>query len=591
MYAIYYQEAANFKHLSDALPSIKILQAGMDNTVISNKESLENADKLERDNAGARWRSLSDEVRSAIGLKKSTDRVMKKAGETNLSSRAKGIIEREVYGVESTKMMVGIPLTGIKFDIGKLVKGVFLPWFRAVNLGFNTMAIAANYTQSEHALILESTIGSLVNKSNLLRANWEIAKRLPYLLATITSDRHTDKTSTLMRFFQTSNSEVESVKDINGVKALSFIKEHWLYGPYSAGDFMVKSKMLTAMLMGYKYHNGEFVSLESFINKNYPGRINRKEAIQLHDALKVNLYDVLSSTDKGELTIKDEYKDAFNDKLISAITLQSMDMGNRLDGMLAPADKNAINVNAFASALMMHRGWLVNAFQERLGREMYSYRKERMEIGQYRTGFSDSFKILLGYLSLRFEKTNQMMNEMGQAEYANAVRTTGEIASMFMFAMATVILGNMHEEDPDDMALELAYTFMMRALYEQNAMYSPADLSSILKSPTAAQNQLNEMSDIFGMLMDGDYMKPVRSGKYKGMPKIQKSIIKLIPGYKGYYENIQKADYKTKRDYMLKAEGPAYGIINRVNKVTPLFGNKPDTAIQNQQPVSSVSSY
>lgn len=170
MYAIYYQEAANFKHLSEALPAIKILQAGMDNTVISNKESLENADKLERDNAGARWRNLSDDVRSAIGLKKSTDRVMKKAGETHLSSRAKGIIEREVYGVESTKMMVGIPLTGIKFDIGKLVKGVFLlPWFRAVNLGFNTMAIAANYTQSEHALILESTIGSLINKSNLLR--------------------------------------------------------------------------------------------------------------------------------------------------------------------------------------------------------------------------------------------------------------------------------------------------------------------------------------------------------------------------------------------------------------------------------------
>lgn len=591
MYAIYYQEAANFKHLSEALPAIKILQAGMDNTVISNKEALANADKLERDNAGARWRKLSDEVRSAIGLKKSTDRVMTKAGETHLSSRAKGIIEREVYGVESTKMIVNVFNTGIRFDIGKAVKQVFLPWFRAVNLGFNTMAIAANYTQSEHALILESTIGSLVNKSNLLRANWEIGKRLPYLLATITSDRHTDKTSTLMRFFQTSNSEVESVKDINGIKALSFIKEHWLYGPYSAGDFMVKSKMLTAMLMGYKYHNGEFVSLESFINKNYPGKINRKEAIQLHDALKVNLYDVLSSTDKGELVIKDEYKDAFNDKLISSITIQAADMGNRLDGMLSPADKNAINVNAFASALMMHRGWLVNAFQERLGREMYSYRKERMEIGQYRTGFTDSYKILLGYLTLRVNKTNQKINEMGQAEYANAVRTTGEIASMFMYAMATVILGNMHEEDPDDMAIELAYTFMMRALYEQNAMYSPSDLSSILQSPTAAQNQLDEISGIYGMLVDGDYMKPVRSGKYKGMPKIYKSGIKLIPGYKGFYENIQKADYRTKRDYMLKAEGPAYGIVNRINKITPLFGAKPETPIQTQSQVSSNSAY
>lgn len=214
-----------------------------------------------------------------------------------------------------------------------------------------------------------------------------------------------------------------------------------------------------------------------------------------------------------------------------------------------------------------------------------------MEIGQYRTGFTDSYKILLGYLTLRVNKTNQKINEMGQAEYANAVRTTGEIASMFVYAMATVILGNMHEEDPDDMALELAYTFMMRALYEQNAMYSPSDLSSILQSPTAAQNQLDEISGIYGMLVDGDYMKPVRSGKYKGMPKIYKSGIKLIPGYKGFYENIQKADYKTKRDYMLKAEGPAYGIVNRINKITPLFGAKPETPIQTQSSVSSNSAY
>ena len=42
---------------------------------------------------------------------------------------------------------------------------------------------------------------------------------------------------------------------------------------------------------------------------------------------------------------------------------------------------------------------------------------------------------------------------------------------------------------------------------------------------------------------------------------------------------------------MLKAEGPAYGIVNRINKITPLFGAKPETPIQTQSSVSSNSAY
>jgi len=561
IYTLYYTMAANYKRQNENHADVQVLLEGLNRTSASNK-------------------TLFNKIGGAIknkGLDRS-DLETTKAGETNIIKRARGMVDRSMYGINSNRMTaslnfadwrrsIGIfkvllPNSNIKIDIAKPFKSM-LSWFRMINLAYNPLAIVANYATAEINMKIEAEIGLNMNEKDLWNANIELIKILPEALMSLTRRRFNNKVVALTRLYGVAGSEAESTKDTYGLQLAQFTGEHIMYGPYTAGDFLVKSRMLIAVLKGYKLDGDTYVNRNEFITKfmsTTPGS-NRKDAIEFFNALPTNLYDSFIIDKKsGQLSVDPKYKAFVTQEVMNKSNMVAERLAAKLDGVLVSSDRNAINTNAIASALMMHRGWMVGAIQDRFGGRMFNYTKGMMDEGQYRTLATSKagYQALLNILTFNIIKPlRESLNTSESYKVYNIKRTLNEVKYMVITAILTSLLKpdqpDKDKEKPSTQ--EMLYIAAMRVLYEQNAVFSPADALGILKSPTAAQNQWDVMFNITDGLMSGTLGTEIQRGKYKGKTKGEQYVTKLIPGYKNIYENFLHPDLQAKELYMRKNIG------------------------------------
>ena len=146
------------------------------------------------------------------------------------------------------------------------------------------------------------------------------------------------------------------------------------------------------------------------------------------------------------------------------------------------------------------------------------------------------------------------MHQMSTGELYNWKRTVNELKYMLITAIIAKAIAPNHvgggaDDDPESTQY-LLYVSMLRILMEQNAVYSAQDLLALLKSPTAAQSQLQTLFDASDGLLTGDNNKVVQGGKYIGKTKLEMRIIKLMPIYKNLFENFISPDIKSKEKFI-----------------------------------------
>lgn len=108
------------------------------------------------------------------------------------------------------------------------------------------------------------------------------------------------------------------------------------------------------------------------------------------------------------------------------------------------------------------------------------------------------------------------------------------------------------DDDYDNWFTQATSYLALRSAFEFRTMYNPFEFISLIKSPTAAFNWLDNTSSFLNLINPASYvgdktpLSIIDRGVYKGMPKIVKNLIKVTP-----LKNILEAqDPKAKRSYL-----------------------------------------
>lgn len=492
--------------------------------------------------------------------------VFVKPGETKMYKAAKDYVESNVYDRTSNTYDIFIPSRknpDYQYRIAAakpIVK--FINYVRKVNLSFNIRAILTNWIGAELHMKIESKLGSAISKQSMKFANYEFARHLPQSMGS-TINRSNDKLISLMRLFSIARSNEADMKGLHGSKLTNFMASNIHYGPYSAGDFAVKGRMMIAYLANIKLYNGKFYTRDQFANTFYPSK--RSEGYDIFDNIQENMYGAFEIGADGMLGIKDSYKDIINQEMILNASSAMNVLARKLDGTMSGAEKTRMHNDAFAQALLLHRGWLLNAISERFHSKIYDYEKQMLISGMYsKENFSTAFRMMAMFIGQKISdvrhlnmkgivsgKLGSIENRFESGQVYQAKRIMHELGMLVSLALITTLLGRLvplDDEDPDkakkneDTWQMWVYVLSLRSTMEFFALYSPGDVYGIIGNPTAAEGSLNNISDMFGMVFDGSYDDVIESGRYKYKTKLHRAAIKATPGYKQYYENFVSPD-------------------------------------------------
>lgn len=548
--AMYYKAALNFSELSKRKADIEMILDGISETQVK----------------GSKKRSARIEE----------ERTPK--GDTRMYKRSLEFVDKNVYGYDRGRPYnIKVPQWLRKggddsFAVISMAKPIkdFINYVRKVNLAFNVRAIVANFATAGIHLKIEAAAGTYFNSRSLRDAGLELAINMPAIMAKSSTGRGTNKIVSLMRMFDVTRSNEADMRGLHGSKLLNMLNHNFWYGPYTAGDFVVKSQMMIGTLANYKFHNGEFINREAFIAKYFPGE--RYDGEIVFDSIKENLYDAFVSTKEDGIMPKKEYEEAITPQLIANISTILGMLGRKLDGTLTGSEKSRLHSDAFGAALLLHRGWLVNALQERFHPEIFSYEKQQLISGQYSSdNWAGAWQIMTRFIgnkmgdilsgkknAWKLHKLGAMKNELTGSQLYNSRRIIGELGTLAMMAIAVSLLYNLIPEDPykpekkDAESAEMwAYILTLRVALEMFALYSPGDVYGIVGSPTAAELSFENIRQMFESIGDLSFNDYIETGKYAYKPKWQRALIRATPGAKQLYENLYKADLEATERFLL----------------------------------------
>lgn len=107
----------------------------------------------------------------------------------------------------------------------------------------------------------------------------------------------------------------------------------------------------------------------------------------------------------------------------------------------------------------------------------------------------------------------------------------------------------------DDWGLQAMAYLSMRISFEFRSLYNPLELTNLLNSPSAAVSTLGLLFNMIKLIFPGTYLREngifsdVKSGAYKGWPRILRNIIKMTPA-KNVYEFFSTQGIENKRTYL-----------------------------------------
>jgi len=550
-FAEYYKAAVNFKEMSKHSSDIDLLL-----------ESIKN-----------------------LSVKDTSKKEIKGPGQSNIYNRASNFVSNTVYGDQMANQY-NLKILGNTraISMAKPVRD-FINYVRKLMLSGNVFSIVGNFSASAINLKTEAICGIWLNNGGLLKGMKELTMALPSLVVKDNVSFSNNKLISFMRALDVTKSQHRDMQNLQGASLMKNMLSSFHYGPYTAGDLVVKGPMMVGVLSNFRPFEGKFYSREEFIAERFPGK--RSEGELVFDSIDGNLYDAFSVVD-GNLKINPKYASVLNEKTWNYAANIIHDLGSKLDGTLTQADKGKLHADAFASALFLNRGWMQVALEQRFATKKYNYRKQLMTSGTLMTP-GTSAKILMSYLAEKLTELSKFqLTHLGKMttvqdkydanEIYNFRKTLGDISMLILVAAATLFAKSFVGDSDDDKKRSLAqliYTLLMRTEMELGSSMSPADAFGLIQSPTTAQGPITELKEISDGFFDGTLFDDVQGGRYMYYKKWQKSLIKLTPGYKNYFENFVKPDLKAREYFMSKN---MIGIYNITQGAANLLSGKHDNS-------------
>lgn len=507
-------------------------------------------------NMAANYKNMSkhqDDVELMLNLLKQvsikTRKDVKGPGSTNVYKQSQLLVDRLMYGRNKSPILVDA--FGKEYNVGKMLD-IARGFVTKVNLSGNLWSIGTSFFTDATYTTLEAKMGKYFDLEDLNFAKSEFFRQLPDMMANIGNPIPNGKVPYLLMLNQVVKDNRELFDRLDQSQVLRSINQNFWFAGYTQADYTVKSHTLLSIYHNYRFVDGEgFLSKQQYIDKFYPD--DRKKGAVVFKQLPTTLYDAYTTSKKGEVSVDPKYAQYVTEKLLNDVRNRIDILSKRIDGTLREVDKAAVHASSIASYLVLHRNFMVSALQDRFKKRQYNLDLGAMEEGYYRS----TGKFLSNVLKNKHFALTQLLadyNNMKDYEQYGVRRVLNELMLVAGSTSVAIAFASLVDGDDDyDMWLTQSITYLaMRSAFEFRTMYTPFELISLIKSPTAAFNWFDNLSSFINLINPFAYTGDrtpftiIDRGVYKGMPVILKNIIKVTP-FKSAFE---AQDPKTKRNYL-----------------------------------------
>lgn len=532
----YYQMATNYELKSKMLPELKIIQNQIENREY--QPGLSEDDGIVGE-ANRIARRIGDKIGSYIRPSG--------AGRTRAAIRLERYMDNNIFGSQYGAIKIG------KYNIVKALIGI-RNYATLVNLGASIFIAGANVLGGALQHITESLTGVYYTPKTSLVALRNCIYNFCKIALSGGNYRHENKLLALMNKNQISRDSSRMFKRLNYNRFARFLLNHLWFGMMSAGDFVIKGNILTSVYLNTKFvpSEGRFMMRDEYLQQHY----GEKGAGKAFDKLNtITLYDMYKA--KGistELNSKySEYHQYVTKELEDRVANVLHYLSERADGSVSASDRNIAQANALIGFTVMHKGFLLNALEDRVFKPAaYNYTIDRMDEAFYKTGIRRVYEILkYGYEFLRYGRNSAELRKLNFYESYNMKRIVAELSLIIVYNLISSLL-NSGDDDDDDWGKSATKYTMARGAYEALNLYNPIDVYRSFKTLTPASTSLENLGTaLFPIKMlfsdeDEGLRKKVKYGPYKGMTGWERAVWKSTP-----LKNIIEAtDPKQKHKYL-----------------------------------------
>jgi hypothetical protein len=367
-----------------------------------------------------------------------------------------------------------------------------------------------------------------------------------------------DKINLLSRMFNTfAESHIFNGKSFaQNSKIKRLAETSSIMGANNIGEHAMQSIVMLSILNNIKVKdvNG------NYLDKDFNPTKDRSKAIGIYDAMlqdgtNLEFHPSVDSTEKTN---------GVGEKDIAKISKIIRRVNRDLYGNYDAENKARIQRTGAGALVGQMRGWLVPGMQKRwrgigttgiltkdftrIGEEYtfenlhklaYNYEIDDFEEGQYVTTMRwlrSSYKEMraLGVLA----GNKELWNKLTDDQKGNIRKTVLE----FGLIVATLMLANMFEDDPDDPNdIENVYlAYMSRRLFSELFTFAnPKETLRTFRSPAIAMSTVENAIDVLIQLYD--YDSYYETGRHVGESKLWRKIQKLIPVMKQVDRDVEDA--------------------------------------------------
>ena len=459
----------------------------------------------------------------------------KLAGTLNAFKKAQDLVDMNLYGMRKQRTTV------LGKDISKPLGNLYSA-ITKINLAWNPWAMATNAITGQGYTDMESILGRYYDTSDIRFAKSELMANLADITSNIGNVNHKNKIMMMLQYNQVSRSNEETFERLDQSALLRALNQHFWFNGFSAGDFIVKSQATLSIYHNYKLIDGKFLPKNEFKGTNEEW----DKATVLYDAYEVK---------DGNLQVKQQYKKHVSEALENRIQNKISAITAKIDGMLNDTDKAAIHANTYAQFLVMHRNFMIVGMEDRFKNKQFNYNTGEVESGLYTTVFQFVKNLVSSKNINVLKQATAQYEQLNDFEKYNLKKVILEFANLIALStLVSVLLVPAADDDKDNWKLQAISYVAMRTAFEFRTLYNPFELTALLNSPSAAINIIETGAGMLKVMWPGTYLgdnpfAPVKSGAYKGLPKVLRNIIKVTPGHH-VFEALDESTVRAKRNYL-----------------------------------------
>jgi hypothetical protein len=446
--------------------------------------------------------------------KKFSKSYTQKGSQSNIGDKLEDYFQSVIYGKH--KIDEGT-FGSTNVDVAKTLD-TFKDYTGAVGLGLNLFSGISNVLGGKIQMFIES-FGEHFDYKNFATGEKNYWAHLPEYMAELNSINKTSKMALLIDEFDAMEDFYRRQRSTGYYKGpLSrIIGSSNIYFLNNIGEHSLRTGLLFTMLDAYRVKD------------------SKGNDISIFDAFYVETKDDKGNTVPAYLKIKEGVTKTNGEPItkedLFELKLQISKVSQAKFGAFNEDDMGAIKRRSYGRLIMQFRQWMPAFYGERFAGVHYDARLGKYREGYYRTFFRFSWELLKDIRRAKFEVATRY-RQLDHRERANIRKALAEITTFYTLVGLVNRLGNYKDRKGKWKERMIAYALHRAKLEVGAAMpFNPEFLSniwSILRSPAAALNQLDNMTNLIRF---DNMCKEIEAGRYKGWSEWEADFVKTLPIY------------------------------------------------------------